>query len=152
VDRPFSWGLIRLVDRVPASNEYLTFGGRLVADHVDGMVVAVFTSPAPILRRGGHSQGWDPAATELGAYFARLMVAVDFAPGFEARVSGADPVARYAAFVADLTQRYRASPELRVAHPHLAALLPAEERRLRREHPAAWAAGLELLAASRQPV
>lgn len=152
LDQPFSWGLIRVVDRIPVSNDYLTFGGRLVADVVDDVLVAVFTSPAPLLRRGGHSQGWDPAATALGAFFARLMVAVDFAPGFESLVSAADPIARYAAFLADLTERYRGSTALRSADPHLWALLAAEERRLRRDEPSAWTTGRTLLAESRRPV
>ena len=54
LETDFSWGLIRIVDRLHVTNEYLTFGGRLSADVVDGVVVAVFTSPAPLLRRGGH--------------------------------------------------------------------------------------------------
>jgi hypothetical protein len=115
---------------------------------VGDSVTAIFTSPAPILRRGGHSQGWDPAATDLGAFFGRLMVAVDYAPGFEALVAAADPIARYAAFVADLVDRYRRSDALRTAHPGLWALLPAEERRLRREHEPEFVEGLNLLAAA----
>jgi hypothetical protein len=55
----FSWGLIRIVDRLDVTNEYLTFGGRVSADFVDGVLIAVFTSPSPLLRRGGHSQAWD---------------------------------------------------------------------------------------------
>ena len=58
----FSWGLIRLVDRLGVSNEYLTFGGHLDAALIDDVVVAAFASPAPLLRRGGHSQGWDEGA------------------------------------------------------------------------------------------
>ena len=87
LNRPFSWGLIRTVDRLKVSNEYLTFGGTLVADAVEDAVVAVFTSPAPLLRRGGHSQVWDPPAEWLGAFFGRLLVAVDYEPGFEALVA-----------------------------------------------------------------
>ena len=144
----FSWGLIRVVDRLKVSNEYLTFGGNLVADAVDDAVVAVFTSPAPLLRRGGHSQAWDPPAEWLGAYFGRLLVAVDYEPGFEALVAAAEPLARYAAFVADCTARYRASIFRRLDQPAMWALSEAEERRLQREHPHAWAAGEQLLAAS----
>ena len=59
----FSWGLIRLVDRLRVTNEYLTFGGHLDAAAVDEIVVAAFASPAPLLRRGGHSQGGTPART-----------------------------------------------------------------------------------------
>ena len=79
----YSWGLIRLVDRLGVSNEYLTFGGHLDAALIDDVVVAAFASQAPLLRRGGHSQGWDAGADAIGAFFARLMVAVDFKPGFE---------------------------------------------------------------------
>src|SRR5215208_243384 len=109
LDRTFSWGMIRLSDRFGLSNEYLTFGGRLVAAAIGDNVIAVFTSPAPLLRRGGHSQGWDPAASDVGAFFGRFLVAVDFQPGFEAAAAAADPVARYAAFVGELVERYRHS-------------------------------------------
>ena len=84
----FSWGLIRLVDRLRVTNEYLTFGGHLDAAAVDEIVVAAFASPAPLLRRGGHSQGWDAGADAVGAFFGRLMVAVDFTPGFRGRAGG----------------------------------------------------------------
>ena len=141
IDIDFSWGLIQMVDRLHVTNEYLTFGGRLTADAIEGVVVAIFTSPVPLLRRGGHSQAWDPGADNLGAYFARLMVPVDYAPGFERFVAQADPICRYAAFLADATTRYRASSLVRNGQPELWSLLETEERRLRTEHPAEWAAG-----------
>jgi hypothetical protein len=141
IDSDFSWGLIRIVDRLRVTNEYLTFGGRLLADHVDGVVIAVFTSPVPLLRRGGHSQGWDRGADNLGAYFGRLMVPVDYAPGFERRMARADPGSRYAAFVADAMDRCRASSAIRAGQPELWSLLRSEEQRLRTERPAEWAAG-----------
>ena len=144
--REFSWGLIRIVDRLQVSNEYLTVGGQLVADSVDGTVVAVFTSPAPLLRRGGHSQPWDPPAEWLGAFLARLLVAVDYAPGFEARVAAADPLVRYAAFVADCTARFRSSTTRRLDQPAMWLLMESEERRIRRDHASAWKAGGQLLA------
>ena len=141
IDIDFSWGLIRIVDRLHVTNEYLTFGGRLVADSIDGVVVAVFTSPAPLLRRGGHSQGWDQGADSLGAYFSRFLVAIDCAPGFEARAAQADPVTRYAAFVSDAMARYRTSPILRGDQPDLWTLLHAEERRIRRKRQSEWDGG-----------
>lgn len=144
IDTAFSWGVIRIIDRLHVTNEYLAFGGRLVADTIDGVTVAVFTSPAPLLRRGGHSQGWDLAAEDLGAYFGRLMVPVDFAHGFERRMATADPTTRYAAFVLDALARCRASANLRGARPELWCLLEAEGRRLRAEHPGAWAGGAAL--------
>jgi hypothetical protein len=144
----FSWGLIRIVDRLHVTNEYLTFGGRLSVDAVDGVVVASFTSPAPLLRRGGHSQGWDEGAETLGAFFSRFLLAVDLTPGFEARASLASPIARYAAFVADAMARYRSSPMLRLEQPRLWTLLQSAERRLRAEHPAEWADGEALRSAT----
>ena len=144
----FSWGLIRIVDRLAVSNEYLTFGGHLSAASIDGVTVSSFSSPAPLLRRGGHSQIWDVGAQDLGAFFGRLMVAVDYAPGFEAKVAEADPVIRYAAFVADITDRYRRSDQLRLARGDLWRMLQVEEVRLRRDAPEAWAAGQALRAAA----
>ena len=137
----FSWGPIRIVDRLGVANAYLTFGGRLTADVVDGTVVAVFDSPAPLLRRGGHSQGWDQGADSVGAFFSRFLLAVDYAPGFEGRLAQADPLSRYAAFVIDGLARYRASPAMRSDQPQEWTLLQAEEHRLGASNPDEWAAG-----------
>jgi len=144
IETEFSWGLIRVIDRLHVTNEYLTFGGRLSADLVDGVVVAVFTSPAPLLSRGGHSQGWDQGAEQLGAFFGRFLLAIDYAPGFETIAAQADPVSRYASFLADTLARYGASPALRADQHDLWALLKAEERRLRTDHPTEWADGSTL--------
>lgn len=144
IETQFSWGLIRIVDRLHVTNEYLTFGGRLAADMVGDVVIATFISPAPLLRRGGHSQGWDPGAETLGAFFGRFLLAVDYTPGFEASAAAADPITRYAAFVADAMGRYRTSPVLRAQHGDLWTVLQAEERRLRTNHPTEWAKGENL--------
>lgn len=141
VDTEFSWGLIRIVDRLRVTNEYLTFGGRLSAARVDGVVIAIFSSPAPLLRRGGHSQMWDRGAESVGAFLGRVLLAVDYAPGFEARMTSADPVTRYAAFVSDTLARYRSSALLRLEEPELWTLLLAEERRLKANAFSAWRAG-----------
>jgi len=149
LDTTFSWGQIRVVDRLGISNEWLTFGGELAAAAVDETkVAAAFVSPAPMLRRGGHSQGWDRGADNLGAFFGRLMVAVDYAPGFEALAAAASPLARYAAFVADLDTRFAASPGLRTTEPGLWHLIDHEAARLRRDHATDLAAGQALLQAS----
>jgi hypothetical protein len=145
VDSDLSWGLLRIVDRLKASNEYLTFGGHLAAASIEGTTVAVFTSPAPLLRRGGHSQGWDHGAECVGAFFGRLLVSVDYTPGFEVRLAEASPLVRYAAFASDLVGRYRTSSALRSGHPELWTLLDADARRLRRDHPDEWADGVALL-------
>lgn len=145
VDVDVSWGLIRIVDRLGVSNEYVTFGGRLTAATVDGATVAVFTSPAPLLRRGGHSQGWDHGAECVGAFFGRLLVAVDYVPGFEARLASVAPLVRYAAFVGEVVGRYSTSGALRSGHPELWSLLETDQRRLQLEHAGDWALGLALL-------
>lgn len=147
LESDFSWGLIRIVDRLGISNEYLAFGGTLSAGLVDGAVTAVFTSPAPILRRGGHSQGWDHGGEAVGAFFGRLTLAVDYVPGFEARLAAATPLERFSAFVAEAGARLDATAHLRDDHADLWALLAAERRHLRLDAPAAWAGGLRLLEA-----
>jgi len=148
LDLAFSWGTVAIVDRLGISNEYVVFGGRLTSSRRDGMTVAAFVSPAPILRRGGHSQGWDEAAVDLAAFFGRVMIAVDYVPGFEARMSCADPLARYAAFVADSVGRYGAAPLLRLEHPALWTLLRAEAVRLRAGDPKTWIEGEGLATAT----
>jgi hypothetical protein len=141
----FTWGPIRIEDRLHVVNDYLSFGGRLTADRIDDATILVFVSPAPLLRRGGHSQPWDTAAEGLGAFFARLRVPIAADAEVESAVSAAGPLARYAAFVADTLGRSRRSPQVRGADPRQWILLHAEERRLRRDHPRAWLAGLDLL-------
>ena len=145
LDRAFTWGEIRIVDRRHATNDYVTFGGRLSANEIDGVVIAVFTSNAPLLRRGGHSQGWDEAAENVGAFFGRVKIGVDFIPGCERRLADLRPEARYAAFVVNLADRYRAEPRLRDVHPRLWSLMSAEEHRLARTDPQAVGDGRRLL-------
>jgi hypothetical protein len=150
VDRTFSWGMIRLYDRLSVTNEYLTFGGHLSAAEVDGATIAVFTSPVPMLRRGGHSQIWDEGTDVLAAFFARLVAAIDVQPNLEKRLAATDPYTRYAAFLADVVGRYRASPELRSIDPRVWSLLRAEESLMRRVHAEAWQAGATILADTRR--
>lgn len=149
LDLQFSWGTVAIVDRLAVSNEYVVFGGRLTSSRVNGMTVVSFVSPVPILRRGGHSQGWDEAAVDLAAFFGRVMIAVDYVPGFETRISAADPVTRYAAFVSDSLARYEAAPALRLEHPTLWTLLRSEATRLETGHHEQWADGIALAVAAR---
>lgn len=142
---PIAWGIIRLVDRLGVENEFATLGGTLTAAHVDGTMVAVFTSPAPILRLGGHSQAIDRIAAELAAFFGRMKVPIDFDPAAEPRIAAASPLTRWAAFVAFEHASYTAVG-LRGERPQETAIIEAEEARLRAEHPGAWVAGRALLA------
>ena len=145
LDMEFSWGLIRLVDRLEVSNEYLTFGGHLSAAHVDDATVAVFHSPVPLLRRGGHSQLWDEGADHLGAFFGRVAASAAMDSGVAAELCSVDEYVRYSAFLADVVDRYRYSSALRVENGRIWALLRAEETRMRLEHAPAWQAGERLL-------
>lgn len=144
----FSWGLIRLVDRLDVSNEYLTFGGHLDAARIEDDVVAAFSSPAPLLRRGGHSQGWDGGADAIGGFFGRMMIAIDYAPGFEAAFSDASPLTRYAAFIRDADERRRRPRRSELTDDEVGRLAQREATRLRAEARPEWEAASTLLARS----
>ena len=144
--RPFAWGSIELVDRLGVRNDYLTFGGELTAALVDDVAIAMFTSPAPLLRRGGHSQGWDEAADNVAAFFARVRGALDGRPAREQELAVTSPLAIYSAFVCDLVAAYRRCEGLQDAQPARWILLVHEERRLRRDHLDEWQRGRGLLA------
>ncbi|HET7027546.1 MAG TPA: hypothetical protein VFI28_07630 [Candidatus Limnocylindrales bacterium] len=145
-DARFSWGSIRVVDRVHAVNVYVTFGGRVLADDVDGARVVVLVSPAPLLRSGGHSQTADTAADDVAAFFARLVGAIEERPGLEGRLAAASPISLYAAFLEDAANRLHRSPSLAATRHDLCAIVAAERARLHRDERAEWEAGTGLLA------
>ena len=105
-DTPVLWGHVHVTDRVPVENRFLTFGGTLRGAVIDDeLAVLDLVSPAPIVRWGGHSQGVDPLADAIGAFFGRLIVPIDFEPGVEARIDGLRPGALYCAFLLDWQRR-----------------------------------------------
>jgi len=143
----FSWGRLEVIDRLGVENAFATLGGEVRLDAVaPDLDVAVFASPGPILRLGGHSQDVDQAALELGAFFGRIMVPIDFEPGVEEAISAATPLQRYAAFVAFEGVRYAGHSALRDEQPAIASAMAGEGRRLASEDPASWEAGTALLA------
>lgn len=145
-ERPFSWGRIRLIDRIPVHNQFLSFGGTLRAGELaDGTVVAAFVSPAPILRWAGHSQEADPFVDEVGAFFARLMVPVDFQEGAEARIGATSPEGLYAAALRHADVRIHAARRLAEADPGLTTTVAHEVARLAHDAPDAWREGESLL-------
>ncbi len=147
VTRPYSWGRIQIADRIPVSNQFLGFGGTLLADARDEHeTILAFVSRAPIVRWAGHSQGVDPLADEIGSFFARLMVPIDFQEGAEARIAEADPEVLYGAFLQHASGRLRPGGLLRDTFPDLARYVDHERRRLLGDTAAAWHAGEALLA------
>jgi hypothetical protein len=142
----FSWGRIKVTDRVPVSNQFLSFGGSLLVDRLDEhTVLAAFVSPAPMFRWAGHSQGLDPFVDEIGSFFARLMVPVDFQEGAEARIAAASAEALYAASIRFADARLNRIAALREADPALDAVVNHEVHRLKADSPIAWGEGGDLL-------
>jgi hypothetical protein len=142
----FSWGKITLLDRHGLDNEFASVGGQVVADEVvPGRTVVVFSSPGPILRLGGQSQPIDSVGSQLGAFFARMMVPIDFDAGAEEAISSASPLDRYAAFLAYRDQAFNRHPVLRGQYPAQATLVADEVLRLRSSEPASWERGVRLL-------
>lgn len=145
LDRPFSWGTIRVIDRLDISNDYLTFGGQLSAARLDGFTVAVFASPAPMLKTTGHSQTADTGAHPLTAFFARLRAAAGVSRKVEERLASASPSAIYAAYLTDAIEKYRRSSLLRSMFPGTWLSLARQASRLRQTQPVDWASGRGLL-------
>ena len=144
--RPFAWGRIEVTDRIPESNQFLSFGGTLLAEACDEReTLLAFTSRAPIVRWAGHSQGVDPLADEIGSFFARLMVPIDFQDGAESRIAATDPEAFYAAFLAHSAARLHPGGLLRETFPALAGFVDHERRRLSHDSPVRWREAEDLL-------
>lgn len=147
IDHRFAWGPIEIVDRLGVRNTFISFGGSLTADRLDATTaIVVFRSAGPILRRGGHSQRYDLLAAEMTAFFARLLVPIDFTPGAEARISETPPAVLYAAFLDHEVARLAAGELVEEAYGPDVRLVRIEAERIRHRDPAAWEAGRRLLA------
>jgi hypothetical protein len=143
-DERFSWGALRVTDRLGVANEFLSFGGSLRAARVDDALVAVFATPGPMVRRGGHSQGWDPGSAHLAAYHARLRACLGRDPRLEAWVSDMGPRARYSAYLASALSGFAETPAVSLDRHADLGHLRAEADRLHREHPDDWITGERL--------
>ena len=140
----YQWGDVRIADRLGETNRYLVFGGEVRAAAVgESLVVIRFRSGAPILRAGGHSQGVDGLEPEVGAFFGRIMIPIDFTGGAEQRLSKSDAPGLYAAFLADAERRLGARRG-QAAIPGIETIR-SETRRVQAHMPEAWERGLELL-------
>ena len=144
---PVSWGHVHVIDRLDVENRFLTFGGVLRAADLDAhAAVLALRSPGPIVRWGGHSQGDDPMVGQVGAFFGRLMIPVDFRPGVEDHLGSTDPAVLYAAFLRVQHERLERSRAMREASPGFDAWVEAEAWRVAGASPDAWAAAEPLLA------
>jgi len=141
----YAWGRITLTDRLGVKNEFLSFGGTLRArEAAHGTVLVDFGSNAPILRWSGHSQSSDPLAAEVGAFFARIKVPIDFVPGAEAFVSRAAPRVLYCAFIQHVRERLAQTRTLREASRRLADWSVRESGRMEASARDDWTAAAEL--------
>jgi hypothetical protein len=144
-EQSFSWGRIRVTDRLQIENDYIAFGGVLRVADVDPTTrIVQFHARAPIFRWAGHSQGLDPLTDEVGAFFGRLMAPIDFQPGAEALVGQTEPRALYAAFVQDAWHRFAETRVEMDAEPELARWARHEGHRFETTEPRVAAAGREL--------
>ncbi|MCI0584878.1 MAG: hypothetical protein L0227_18645 [Chloroflexi bacterium] len=147
-ERAILWGHLHVVDRLGVENRFLTFGGPLrIADIDASLRVVQHLSPGPVVRWGGHSQGFDALAGEIGAFFGRLIVPVDYLDGGEARLAAEPPEHLYAAFLRDSAARRREAT--RRVDPdrdsQLRSWIGAETSRIRGSQPGWWEAAGTLL-------
>jgi hypothetical protein len=88
----------------------------------------------------------DPVADEIGSFFGRLMVPIDFQDGAEARIAETEPAALYAAFLQHSAARLSPGGLLRETFPDLAQFVDHERHRMIEDSPAHWRDAEELLA------
>lgn len=141
----YAWGRITLTDRLNVKNEFLSFGGALRAQMTsDATVLLDFSSHVPILRWSGHSQSTDPLAAEVGAFFARIKVPIDFVPGAEALVATAQPRTLFCAFIQYVRERLVQAQALREANRWLTDWSSRESQRMEATANDSWKAAMEL--------
>jgi hypothetical protein len=114
LERPVSWGRIRLVDRFGARNSFVGFGGMLTGERAAAdALLLVFRSPAPILRLPSRSQQKDILAEDVIAFFGRLVPRLWSSPEAERMVADLAPLELYAAFLLHAREHLLQSPALR---------------------------------------
>jgi hypothetical protein len=146
ISQPFSWGRIRLVDRLGKRNSFVSFGGSLSAERVGAdALLLIFRSSAPILRLPGHSQARDNLSDDALSFFGRLVPRMWSSPAHERLVAALPPDALYAAFLLHEARRIHRSARLREAIPEDASALLRELELAERHRGDALAAGRELL-------
>jgi hypothetical protein len=146
ISQPFSWGRIRLVDRLGKRNSFVSFGGWLSGERVGAdALLLIFRSSAPILRLPGHSQQRDHLLDDAMSFFGRLVPRLWSSPAHERLVGALPPDALYAAFLLHEAGRVHRSALLREAIPDDAQALLRELELQERDRPDAVAAGRQVL-------
>jgi hypothetical protein len=146
ISRPFSWGRIRLVDRLGKRNSFVSFGGWLTGERVGAdALLLIFRSSAPILRLPGHSQQRDHLSDDAMSFFGRLVPRLWSSPAHERLVGMLPPDALYAAFLLHEAGRIHRSAPLREAIPDDAHAVLRELELADRDRPEALAAGRDAL-------
>jgi hypothetical protein len=146
ISQPFSWGRIRLVDRLGMRNSFVSFGGWLTGERVGAdALLLIFRSPAPILRLPGHSQQRDRLSDDILSFFGRLIPRLWSNPAHERVVGSVPPEDLYAAFLLHEAGRLQRSHSLREAIPDDAHALLRQLELAERSRPDSLAAGRELL-------
>jgi len=146
ISRPYSWGRIRLVDRLGARNGFVSFGGWMTGERVgNDALLLIFRSPGPILRLPGHSQHRDHLSDEILAFFGRLIPRMWSTPSDEALVGSLPPETLYATFLIHEAGRLHDSAPLREAAPSDAGAVIRELELAKRYRPAELEAGRDIL-------
>lgn len=140
----YAWGVIRVVDRKSVANEFVSFGGLVSVRRIEDVLVAVFSSAAPIAARGGHSQGWDFGAEEMAAFMGRLRAAAGTSRSLELILAALSPLAVYALFVIDSLRRHRDRHGLLVGDERIIGMLRDEQHWLQARTPADWTAAEQI--------
>jgi hypothetical protein len=137
----YSWGTIKVIDRVAAVNKFASFGGSLSGVRDGQLSAALFRSEAPILAVSGRGDAGDPLAASVVGFFARLAAACGADSELSRDVSAMDPLVLYAAYLVRALELYGGDLAALAAPPRLQALLRSELCLLERDSGASAAAG-----------
>lgn len=141
----YSWGTIKVVDRVAAVNRFVSFGGSLSVAHDGALSAALFRSEAPILAVSGRGEAGDPLAANVLGFFARLAASCGADSALARDVSAMEPLAVYAAYLVRALELYTGHRAVPTAPPRLQTVLRSELCLLDRDAGPAAAAGEALV-------
>jgi hypothetical protein len=131
----YSWGTIKVIDRVAAVNRFVSFGGSLSGARDGALSAALFRSDAPILAVSGRGEAGDPLAASVLGFFARLAAACGADSALARHVSAMDALALYAAYLMRTLDLYSGGAGAPTAPPRLRTVLRSELCLLGRDSP-----------------